>query len=283
MIIWKPRVGRYVPGLVSLLFVLSVSTCVRAQTPVTFGESHVITSELLGEDRLINVMLPQEYQDSTEKAYPVMYLLDGAADEDFFHVAGLLRYFDDHDMMPPTILVGIANVDRSRDFTYPSSDPRDQRDFPTTGGSAKFIGFLQQELTSWVDGQFRVDKQRTIVGQSLGGLLATEILFKYPGVFQNYIIVSPSLWWDKGELKQNFQALHDRLEEVPERLFVAVGEEYPIMVEGSRQLASVFWEEGADTEAIYRYLPNEDHNTILHEALYQALDHFYDKPVDRRY
>lgn len=275
--------GRVSPGLLSLLLVFVLGTCVRAQKPVMLGESYIVSSDSLGEDRVVNVLLPREYQDSTKKDYPVIYLLDGGVEEDFFHVAGLIRYFADHNMMPPAILVGIANVDRKRDFTYPSTDPRDRRDFPTTGGSAKFVGFVQQELIQWVDQQFRTSPHRTLVGQSLGGLLATEVLLSYPGSFQDYIIVSPSLWWDKAGLKQRFQSLHDQLTVVPERLFVAVGEEYPIMVEGARQLAQVFWEEGADTEAIYRHLPNEDHNTILHEAMYQALDHFYDKPVDRRY
>ncbi len=267
----------------SLLLVLSLCTCVCAQNGLNLGEAYSFYSETLEEERLLNVLFPSEYQDSTTKNYPVVYLLDGGTDEDFFHVAGMIRYFEAHKMMPPVILVGVANVDRKRDFTYPSTDPRDLRDFPTSGGSAKFIGFLQDELLQWVDERFRTLEHRTLIGQSLGGLLATEVLFEYAGHFQDFIIVSPSLWWDERRLMQRFQALHDELQKVPERLFVAVGEEYPVMVTGARQLASVFWEEGAETQASFRYLSEEDHNTILHEALYQALDEFYDKPVERRY
>ncbi|MEM9528830.1 MAG: alpha/beta hydrolase-fold protein [Bacteroidota bacterium] len=123
----------------TLLFLSFLGTCACAHKPVSFGTSYEVASTALGEIRMVNVLLPSEYIDSTEKSYPVVYLLDGAADEDFFHVAGLIRYFESHGMMPPVILVGIANVDRKRDFTYPSKDPRDIRDFPTTGGSAKFI------------------------------------------------------------------------------------------------------------------------------------------------
>ncbi|MFK8164276.1 MAG: alpha/beta hydrolase, partial [Lewinella sp.] len=158
-----------------LLFLSVLCTCVRAQKLINFGQSYELRSEVLAEDRLINVLLPAEYADSTEKKYPVIYLLDGATNEDFFHVSGLLRYFNDHHMMPPAILVGIANVDRKRDFTYPSKDPRDVRDFPTTGGSAKFIDFLQRELPVFVNKTFRTTEHKTLIGQSLGGLLATEI------------------------------------------------------------------------------------------------------------
>jgi hypothetical protein len=66
----------------------------------------------------------------------------------------------------------------------------------------------------------------------------------------------------------------------PDRLFVSVGEEYPVMVDGSRKLARLMQQH---TDAAFLPLMDEDHNTILHEALYRALDHFYDAPVERPY
>jgi len=264
----------------SVLFLTILCTCVSAQTPVTFGQRYEMHSAVLNEDRILNVLLPSEYTDSTTNSYPVIYLLDGAVNEDFFHVAGLLRYFDDHEMMPPTILVGIANVDRKRDFTYPSSDPRDQRDFPTTGGSAKFIDFLQGELPGFVEKTFRTTNHRTLIGQSLGGLLATEVLLKHPGYFNDYVIVSPSLWWDKEGLYNEMDSLVNALEAFPDRLFASVGEEYPVMVMGTRKLARLM---ESHTDATFLPLMDEDHNTILHEALYRALDVWYDPTVLRPY
>jgi predicted alpha/beta superfamily hydrolase len=267
-------------SLLTLFFLTLLCTCVRAQTPITFGQSYQLHSEVLEEDRVLNVLLPAEYEDSTANNYPVIYLLDGATNEDFFHVSGLLRYFNDHHMMPPTILVGIANVDRKRDFTYPSKDPRDSRDFPTTGGSAKFIEFLQQELPVFVNKTFRTTDHRTLVGQSLGGLLATEILLKHPGHFNDYIIVSPSLWWDKEWMYTNMDSLVTALDVYPERLFVSVGVEYPVMVDGSRRLARLM---KPHTKSTFLPLMDEDHNTILHEALYRAFDGWYDPTVLRPY
>ena len=267
---------------ISLTLMLLALYCsfAQAQTPIAFGQSYELTSETLGEQRTLNVLLPTEYADSTAKSYPVVYLLDGATDEDFFHAAGLLRYLDDHEMMPPAILVGIANVDRKRDFTYPSSDPRDQENFPTTGGSAKFIVFLHDELPAFVDTTFRTTDHKTLVGQSLGGLLATEILLQHPGHFNDYVIVSPSLWWDKEWLCRSMDSLVAELDVVPERLFVSVGEEYPVMVRGSRRLARLMT---GKTAVTYKPLPDEDHNTILHEALYRAFDGWYNPVPPRRY
>ncbi|MEM9259752.1 MAG: alpha/beta hydrolase-fold protein [Bacteroidota bacterium] len=265
----------------TMLLLSFFGTCACAQKPVSFGASYEVASKVLGEMRIVNVLLPIEYADSTEKNYPAIYLLDGAADEDFFHVASLVRYFETHGMMPPAILVGIANVDRKRDFTYPSKDPRDIRDFPTTGGSAKFIDFLQNELIDWTEKTFRTTRQRTLIGQSLGGLLATEVLLQHPGIFNDYVIVSPSLWWDSSRLYRELEDLHGQLEEFPERLFVSVGEEYPIMIASARKLSEVFATE--NTETTFLPLMDEDHNTILHEALYRAFDHWYDEPPARPY
>ena len=264
----------------TLLFLTLLCTCVRAQNPVTFGQQYKLPSSTLAEDRLLNVLLPREYADSTIKKYPVIYLLDGAVSEDFFHVAGLVRYYEDHGMMPPVILVGIANTDRKRDMTYPSSDPRDRADFPTTGGSANFIRFLQKELPQWTETTFRTTNYSTLIGQSLAGLLATEVLLKYPGHYDDYIIISPSLWWDREGLCQQMDSLTAALTDLPQRVFLSAGTEYPVMVNGSRKLAQLLEDR---TDATFLHLPAEDHNTILHEALNRAFDQWYDPTVIRPY
>lgn len=56
-------------SVLTLLFVTILCTCVRAQTPVTFGESHEIRSQVLDENRTLNVLLPTEYADSTQNNY----------------------------------------------------------------------------------------------------------------------------------------------------------------------------------------------------------------------
>ena len=67
-------------------------------------------------------------------------------------------------------------------------------------GSAALIAFLEKEVQPLVAQHFRTNGVRTIIGRSAGGLLAAEILFKKPHMFDNYILVSPSLWWDSGSL-----------------------------------------------------------------------------------
>jgi hypothetical protein len=157
----------------------------------SIGEIVAYHSEILKEDRELNIYLPNSYQADSLKTYPVIYLLDGSKDEDFIHIAGLVQFgsFSWINMLPETIVVGISNIDRKRDFTYPSNNKQDNDELPTSGGSEKFINFIEQELQPYITKNYRTAATKTLIGQSLGGLLATEILFKKPELFDNYKII----------------------------------------------------------------------------------------------
>lgn len=107
-----------------------------------------------------------------------------------------------------------------------------------------------------------------LIGQSLGGLLATEILYTQPGSFDQYIIVSPSLWWDQESMLQR---------EVPSKLnakvYVAVGAEGEVMERTAKQLAGKFKEKFFD-QIEFDYLPEKDHGDALHQACYNAFQWF---------
>ena len=105
--------------LVTLLAVLLVSSAtspVSQTSDFVIGETLAFESEVLQESRTINVYLPLSYSDDSNSDYPVIYLLDGSADEDFIHIAGLVQFgsFSWIEMLPESIVVGIANVDRCR-------------------------------------------------------------------------------------------------------------------------------------------------------------------------
>ena len=168
--------------------------------PLSIGETLEINSDILGEKRTLNIYLPPGYDNSQDVSYPVIYLLDGSLNEDFLHIVGLVQFFEMQMGFPKTIVVGIGNVDRKRDFTFHTDIASLTKTYPTTGKSALFIDFIEKELKPFIRNKYKTGKQEILLGQSLGGLVATEIFFKKPGLFNNYIIVSPSLWWDNESL-----------------------------------------------------------------------------------
>ena len=213
---------------IMLILLMSTLASIAQKKPFILGEIVELNSVELSEKRILNIYLPDGYNvDDSIIKFPVIYLLDGSSDEDFIHIAGLVQYcnFPWVDILPKSIVVGIANVDRRRDFTFPTTLANDKRDFPTTGSSQKFIKFLEKELVPYIESHYSTDTVKTIVGQSLGGLLATEILFEKPEMFTNYLIVSPSLWWDNESLLKRKSVLMDSSNQQQKNIFIAVGNE----------------------------------------------------------
>src|SRR4051812_7392459 len=209
---YKSSIISAIIKLLFISFLIAFSTISYCQTnsskttesskPFVLGVIDEIQSVALGEKRILNIYLPEGYNKNDTTKYPVVYLLDGSADEDFIHIVGLYQFnsFEWINRVPKSIIVGIATIDRRRDFTYPTTIVADKKRYPSTGHSEKFINFIQNELQPYIEKHYRTDSSKTIIGQSLGGLLATEMLLKRPTLFNKYIIVSPSLWWDNGSL-----------------------------------------------------------------------------------
>lgn len=238
--------------------------------PLTIGEIRTLKSNVLNEDRTLNIYLPQNF-DKT-KSYPVIYLLDGSMNEDFIHVSGLVQFFNLMYAMPETIVVGIANIDRKRDFTF-HTDLKDlQKDYPTTGHSDKFISFLEKELKPYIESQYKTT-DKYLFGQSLGGLLATEILVKKPEMFDNYFIISPSLWWDDQSLLKQAPQMFSKSGDKKKFVYVSVGkDEHPVMVKDAGSLYDILKKTGKKNWTVeYQLMETDNHATILHRSLYEGL------------
>jgi predicted alpha/beta superfamily hydrolase len=237
---------------------------------LTIGEVRTFKSKILNEDRILNIYLPQGFD--KKKSYPVIYLLDGSMNEDFIHVSGLVQFFSQMYAMPETIVVGIANIDRKRDFTF-HTDLKDlQKDYPTTGHSDQFISFLEKELKPYIESQFKTT-DKYLFGQSLGGLLATEILLKKPEMFNNYFIISPSLWWDDQSLLKQAPQLLSKIPDTKKFVYVSVGkDEHPVMVKDAASLYDVLQKAGKKNWTVeYKMMETDNHATILHRSLYEGL------------
>jgi hypothetical protein len=242
--------------------------------PFTIGETVEIKSGILNETRTLNIYLPNGYAPDSARTYPVIYLLDGSADEDFIHIAGLVQFgsFPWINMIPESIVVGIANVDRKRDFTFPTTVQKDKTDFPTTGKSETFIRFIEQELQPFIAKNYRTAPVRTLIGQSLGGLLATEILFKKPDMFDNYIIVSPSLWWDNESLLKTTPVPF----QLAKSIYIATGKEGDQMERPAKELFSKMESLSNKSTAVYfNFFEKLDHGDALHLAAYDAFEKIF--------
>ena len=162
------------------------------------GTSYTLHSEILNEDRIYSVSLPESYyEDKAEnKTYPLLIVLDG--NTHFRPLSGIVQYLSAASTrnlrIPEMIVIGIENVNRRRDFTPDkviTTRPND------TGGGAAFLSFLENELIPELDQKFRTNTNRILFGHSLGGLLAAHAYMQEESPFNGFIAVDPSFGtWD---------------------------------------------------------------------------------------
>jgi len=259
-----------------LIFISGINLTFSQEQPFILGKVEKIKSEQLSETRTLNIYLPEGYSPDSAKTYPVIYLLDGSANQDFIHVTGLVQFLTMIEVMPKSIIVGIANIDRKKDFTFPTSIKADLKDYPTTGKSANFISFIEKDLQPYILQQYKTNGTKTIIGQSLGGLLAIEILLKKPELFTNYMIISPSLWWNNESLLNNIPKYAGSLSQTKKQIYIAVGSEGKVMEEDAKKLAELL-KGYQNLQTNFTPLVNENHLTILHNALYKGFVWLYMK------
>ncbi|MFT5780440.1 MAG: putative alpha/beta superfamily hydrolase [Crocinitomicaceae bacterium] len=243
--------------------------------PFVIGETVEMYSETLGEERILNIYLPNEYSPDSSHLYPVIYLLDSSPHEDFIHIAGLVQFASSPavDLMPQSIVVGIESSDHMRDYTYPPKNEEYLTKSPTAGGSKNFMDFIEKELQPYVEENYKTAKHRTIIGHSMGGVLVTEVLIKRSYLFDDYIVVSPSIWWDDRSLLLEEPTVTD-----DPHLYVTVGDEAQTMVEGTVEIYSKMKHIVTPGNAYYKKIEGQNHNDVFHSGVYEAFKALHKKP-----
>jgi uncharacterized protein len=184
---------------IAVMFI-AVTCLSQSNNNITIGKIDTVHSKILNETRRIWVYLPASANNKmfTRQVYPVVYLLDGPAH--FHSVTGLVQQLS-NSVLPEMIVVGIQNTDRTRDLTPTHSStasPYGQTAemLKNSGGGDNFLAFIEKELMPYIDTTYPVAPYKMFVGHSYGGLLVMHTLLTKPGLFNSYVALDPSVWWD---------------------------------------------------------------------------------------
>ena len=273
-----------------ILITLIISGFCSAQEkskPLTIGKSDLLSSKILKEDRILNIYLPENYNKNDTVNYPVIYILDGGMEEDFLHITGIVR-FNTQDWIsrfPRSIVVGIEGNTRKRDFTFTVSnidfiekEGFSKSSFPQYGGSGKYMDFIEKELQPYINKTYKTDAKKTIIGESLAGLITTEILLKRPHLFDDYIIISPSLWWGEQLLLTDAETLLNKNLSKKVNVYLGVpNKEEDIKMYNESEMLQKLLKSQKNINLIFDYMPEELHSTIIHQAVYNAFKKLYPK------
>jgi len=173
--------------------------------------------------RNVAVWLPPGYDDALHAAarYPVLYMHDGQNVFDpstaflgrEWHADEIADRLLREKRMSPIIIVGIWNTpDRVADYT-PDEDVEEQRGDQKPqgrGGNGKaYLRWIVTELKPMIDRTYRTQPARTstaMMGSSLGGIISLAAAEEHADTFGRIAAVSPSLWWNKGQVIERWGA-----------------------------------------------------------------------------
>ena len=229
-------------------------------------ESFEVQSAVLGEARRINVYTPPAYHASSAERFPVLYMPDGGVDEDFVHVIQTVDSLVALGRIRPVMVVGIPNTERRRDLTGATRFAADSAIAPRVGGAAAFRRFLRDELIPAVDARYRTSAERAIIGESLAGLFILETFLVEPALFDHYIALDPSVWWDGGSLAATAPARLSGAAPSPRTLYLA-STEVPEIAAGVERIAAAL-RTSAPPGLAWMVEP---HPELTHATIYRAL------------
>jgi predicted alpha/beta superfamily hydrolase len=240
-------------------------------TPIP-NESIIIDSKILNEKCKAFVYVPEGYQSAATEKYPVVYVLDGEYYFSFTTEAAAL--LAQNQLAPSCIVIGITTNNRQRDFSPPLDEDSGQtQDQQTAGGADKFLEYLKKELIPTVNEKYRTQPTRIIVGHSTGGLLAYYSLYKAPDLFQGFISIDGSTWWNKGKVGRevidylsHHPGYHGKIVECRKDIKI------PVRFPANLELLN-YLDKQRPQGLIYTYLelPDETHGTIVFPGTYYGL------------
>ncbi len=259
--------------LAVVIAILTGAVDASAQSSLTVGDLFVVDSKVMGEQRRVIVWTPPGYAVGSQ-AYPVLYLTD--ADRQFGHTVTTVEFLSRNGRMPPMIVVGVFNTDRTRDLT-PYKDSDSDTQLPTAGGADRFLRFVDTELVPWVQREYRTQGFRAFAGHSFGGLFALHTLATRPDLFNAIVAVSPSLPWRQGEAVKRIDTMLAQQRTLKCSLYVTLGDEGAAMKAGLDRLRTVLEEKaGKNLRWDLVEMLDEDHGSIVLRSHYNGLEKIFE-------
>ncbi|MEO8146844.1 MAG: alpha/beta hydrolase-fold protein [Bacteroidia bacterium] len=204
-------------NLIPFLLILFIASCKKEEFNPNLTKEFSIQSVSNGANYNIKVALPDNYN-ASEK-YATIYVLDG--EENFSYVADNCKKLSDEYATSNILVVSIGyGNDRAFDYTPTKANEGG-------GGAEKFMAFIKNELIPKMESDYGADtlrKNRIILGHSFGGLFAAYAFTNYNNVFGNYIMLSPSVWYDDEIMLRLEQENRDINKNNHQLVFMGLGE-----------------------------------------------------------
>ena len=284
--------------LCSILFYLINYSCASAQTDNIQKNIDTIYSKILNQQRIAWVYSPQKSIGETKQRFPVVFVLD--AEANFHAVVNTIRSLQNEGKVPKLIVVGVGfinpgtidvNAERTRDYTpsHVNSCPYlDPASVKASGGGKNFALFLEKELIPYINTKYPTTTSRILIGHSFGGLTAMNIFLNFNKLFDSYLAIDPSMWWDDHKLLNEIKTSLPNKDLPQNSLFIAVANST-----GKRMNVSEIMKDNSEKSSLikpsleltdhlkqnsqkklnfnWQFYPDHDHGSVYQPAVYDGL------------
>ena len=283
--------------LTIFVLILTLYSCgAQSQTPpdntIRIGKAEEFYSKTLQEKRRLLVYLPGSYYDT--------YFYK-RRDTEKMGVASMIKQMSEDGgglLFPEMIVVAILNTDRNRDLT-PTRDTTETRmgrgSDNHNGGGEKFLSFMADDLIPHIDSLYPTTPYRVFIGHSLGGLMVVHTLIHHPQLFNGYVAIDPSIWYNKALLLRQSQETLPGEDLRGRSLFIGganslqpgsdtvsvmsdTGSLFSRHMQGIFRMRNVLTKTSGDNHLRFswKYYPEYNHNSVPLVAEYDGLRFLFD-------
>lgn len=255
----------------TLFFLFCHSIQAQTNTALISADKLTLHSDILNEDRVVYVHLPNNYY-NTQEHYSVLYVFDSP--HNLSPVIGLTDHLESsYQSIPNMIIVGIENTFRNRDFM---NTQRDDFAHSKDGGANDYIKHLKNELIPHIDSTYRTQDFRLIYGHSLSASFGSYFMGKEHDLIDVCFAVDPAFWADTIMLTDFTQEINNST--LTDNYFY-----FSHSFAGDMQMISANFSLLKDLDVKYAdkmnwdftYYQEEDHFSIRLRSLYDGLENYF--------
>lgn len=173
-------------NLILFILILAFPILLFAQTGKVY-DNLSMKSEILKMDRKYAIYLPPNYETS-ERSYPVLYLLHGAGDDQ----TGWVQFGEILDIADKAIKAGDATA---MIVVMPDANTGERGYFNSMKGDWQYEDFFFEELMPFVEKTYRIKSEkryRAVAGLSMGGGGTFVYALRHPELFSSACPLSAS-------------------------------------------------------------------------------------------
>ncbi len=257
----------------ALILVFLFGACEKNEMidPALTQQKFAIPSNANGATYKIKVGLPADYNPSVKK-YASLYVLDG--EDDFEFVANRCKEISDTLGVTNVLVISIGyGRNRSIDYTPTKMSS-------VTGGGLEFLKFIETQLMPKIEQTYAVDtarSSRVILGHSYGGLFGAYAFCTNNKVFGNYILLSPSLWFDNYVSMQIEKDNRDNIKNQTQLVFMGIGgaEEVDRMLTPFGAFYETLHDKYAHTKLAKNIEQNQGHMGSKNPNIIKGLNYYF--------